>query len=296
MNIISRINLYTWIKNVISEEVKVENKDINEIITEISENFISFRVIIEFNINMLKNIEEYFLHENINKFNNDFINMERFLNNYFENLNQLKNAINYDNSYIDQLEKRNSKIMSAKDVFYAFNHLINSLNLISNKEIDKCKFNLFDWYGSELIDNFEYSRELRDNNFNKVFLSYAFDDRLYSLCLFVYMLQNNIFLYVDWLFCPRLSSGILIKQNLKKELSESNQFLFLRSINSEFMIKGSGNVRGWCSWEFGAFYNMKKNNQYSKFFIELYKKKGSKANAQLDGVMPLKSFTRGKLK
>jgi len=131
---------------------------------------------------------------------------------------------------------------------------------------------------------------------NRVFLSHAFDDHLYTFSLFLFMLKNQVFLYVDWLFCKPLNNGIEIKKNLENELALASQLLFLRTVNSEFSIKGSGNIRGWCSWELGSFYTKSKTKN-SKFYIELYSRKDTKLNnKQLDGISPLREINMGILK
>ena len=66
-----------------------------------------------------------------------------------------------------------------------------------------------------------------------MFLSYAYEDRLYIWCLHMYMKVHDILLYVDRLFCPGLDCGKEIKENLSAELESSQQFLFLRTVNSE---------------------------------------------------------------
>ena len=132
---------------------------------------------------------------------------------------------------------------------------------------------------------------------NQVFLSHAFDDKLYTLSLFIFMYERDIFLYVDWMFTRPFGNGENIKINLSNELSKSLQLLFLRTINSEFNIRGSGNIRGWCSWELGNFYIQNKGNRGEKYYIELYKNKTKqKRNRQLDGIKPLNKVEDGKLK
>lgn len=175
------------------------------------------------------------------------------------------------------------------DEFYAFNDLINLLNRINNKAIERA-YNPEDilkiiedkWIREKCIENSFYK------NRNKVFLSHAFDDKLYTFSLYIYMCMHGIFLYVDWMWSSQLNDGRLIKSNLSKHLMESSQLLFLRTINSEFNIRGSGNIRGWCSWELGNFYGVNEINKHEKYYIELYRRKSKQlTNHQLDGVNPL---------
>ena len=110
------------------------------------------------------------------------------------------------------------------------------------------------------------------------------------------MLKKGIFLYVDWIFSPNFKNGVDIKNNLSKHLSESRQLLFLRTVNSEFSIRGSGNIRGWCSWELGTFYTLNKMQSDDKYYIELYKGRNNQQNnKQLDGIKPLKDIFSGRL-
>lgn len=70
----------------------------------------------------------------------------------------------------------------------------------------------------------------------------------------------------------------------------------MRTVNSEFSIRGSGNIRGWCSWELGAFYTLNKMQNANKYYIELYKGKNPQQNnKQLDGIKPLKTIFSGRL-
>lgn len=119
------------------------------------------------------------------------------------------------------------------------------------------------------------------------------DNWKFVICL---TLKKDIFLYVDWIFSPNFKNGVDIKNNLSKHLSESRQLLFLRTVNSEFSIRGSGNIRGWCSWELGTFYTLNKMQSDDKYYIELYKSKNNKQNnKQLDGIKPLKTIFPGRL-
>ena len=65
----------------------------------------------------------------------------------------------------------------------------------------------------------------------------------------------------------------------------------MRTVNSEFSIRGSGNIRGGCSGELGTFYTLNKMQSNDKYYIELYKNKNNQQNnKQLDGIKPLKDI------
>ena len=57
------------------------------------------------------------------------------------------------------------------------------------------------------------------------------------------------------------------KKQLDNELGRSNQFLFLRTINSELDYYGNSHIRQWCSWEIGNYYT---KNPSRKFYINFY--------------------------
>lgn len=275
MRELTRVELYSKIIGLLMHD-NYKNPWINNIIKG---SFVSdFLNLLNLNIILLDNIENKFLVNN-NLYENRFRKGE-FQNIYNKNIDKLDYSL-LEKQNMEEIKKLDGLINKDKDEIYAFNSLINLLNRISNKTIEKNKVNLKDLY---------INRELAfHKTYNRVFLSHAFDDKLYTLCLFIYMLNRGIFLYVDWLFCEKFKSGEDIKQNLMKEILLSDQLLFLRTINSEFSIRGSGNIRGWCSWELGSFYSIKKNNKYSKFYIELYRRgETSSNNIQLDGMKPLK--------
>lgn len=136
----------------------------------------------------------------------------------------------------------------------------------------------------------------------RVFLSYAYKDKLYSWVLYHYMRKKSIFLYVDWMHSDALDDGVLIKSNLQKALSSSQQFLFLRTTNSELGKNDTKQIRSWCSWEFGNYYGPEDRTK-EKYYIQVYtglnkkKKTGKKASAPtiLDGLKRLSDVKHGRL-
>ncbi|MCQ2286901.1 MAG: hypothetical protein MJZ76_08520 [Bacteroidales bacterium] len=92
------------------------------------------------------------------------------------------------------------------------------------------------------------------NNRPQVFLSYAYVDRGLSLALFYYFLQNNAFLYIDWMWRGDVEDGGLLKYDLNCALCRSEQLLFLRTPNSELKVSGGTFIRQWCAWEIGNYY------------------------------------------
>jgi hypothetical protein len=282
MNGIDRVTLYRSVQSML-------NKDNNQLQNFISEQFEeSFRLtlyrLLQLNITILIGIEDKFL-INSKNIEIDQLDLKEL---YISNLNIFNTEYDFDDEKnIKKLESFKDVIDKSKDNYYAFNSLINLLSDINNSIINQFKVD-----GNIPNGN----RGMSSSDLNKVFLSHAYDDKLYTLSLFIFMLKNHIFLYVDWIFSPNFKNGVDIKSNLSKHLSESKQLLFLRTVNSEFSIRGSGNIRGWCSWELGTFYTLNKMQSDDKYYIELYKGKNNQLkNKQLDGIKPLKAINNGKL-
>ena len=282
MDGIDRVSLYKSVQSIVDE-----NKDyLYDFISEQFEGsfWIDLSKLLKLNIAILVGIEEKFLISS-NEMKFDKFEFNEVYNKNIRKLRTQNDFINKEN--FSKLESFSESIIKSKDEYYAFNSLINLLNEINNSLISKSD-----------INGIIIERELLMKNpeMNKVFLSHAFDDKLYTLSLFLFMLGKGIFLYVDWLFSPSFKSGVDIKTNLSKHLSESRQLLFLRTVNSEFSIRGSGNIRGWCSWELGAFYTLNRINRDEKYYIEIYKNKNDQQNnKQLDGIKPLKNIFFGRL-
>ena len=279
MQDLNRVNLYRTVVGVLKNIDVLKDGYFSELI-----------YIINININILSDIENKFFKDS----NELQFSVDDLKTRLKHNIKNLSNYINYGD---DQLYKKevgnelNDFLKNPyKDEFYAFNSLMNLLNKINNKAIERAynpkeilKIIEDKWIRKKCIENSFYE------NRNKVFLSHAFDDKLYTFSLYIYMSMHGIFLYVDWMWTSKLYDGRLIKKNLSKHLMESPQLLFLRTINSEFNIRGSGNIRGWCSWELGNFYGVNEINKHEKYYIELYRRKSKPLpNCQLDGVKPLK--------
>lgn len=129
--------------------------------------------------------------------------------------------------------------------------------------------------GRYLENNFPYWLALLEKKYPlrtdmpKIFLSYAYTDQLFTISLFKYFYDNNIYLYVDWMHNGKLKTNSL-KDKLISELETSNQILFLRTLSSELKLRGGNHqIRQWCAWEIGCFdyINQYRNN---RFFINYY--------------------------
>ena len=273
MQELSRISLYRWTSSFLQDntellaQILVDNSVVEDIIH-----------LLNFNIIVLEEVEHLFFTDTKEELNvND--SGEKLIGLINQNINNLR-----DNKYFESEEfnKLLEKIAVQK-IYYAFNSLINFLNEKSNKII----FDL----------GIKINSEGLDVDRKQVFLSHAFEDKLYTYALFLYMYDKDINLYVDWLYNEEIKDGILLKRHLKNELNKSSQLLYLRSINSELRIRGSGSIRPWCSWELGSYYSIYDINKKNKFYIEMYDRPDYKGvdNLQLDGIKPLKSIAGGTL-
>lgn len=242
------------------------------------------RIAIEINIAILSGIEELFLSQdespelkevkdpailNILQYNIAHVRRRELndveINRLLRKLDKLVQA--YSNKKED--EAQNSRNL--------FNKIINELGTYNSKI---------------LLDGQVPLSDREKGKLPQVFLSHAYDDKLYALALFEFFYDNRIYLYVDWMHHGKMKDGIELKKNLQKELDESGQLLFLRTINSELDIQGKHMLRSWCAWELGNFYR-KKNDE--KYMINLYSVEDFKSdyNIQLHGVKIFSGITGG---
>jgi hypothetical protein len=294
MRELSRVNLYKYIIGIINNRREIDFPV--EVVWELYQEDMLVQLL-EINISLLSHIETFFLVDLSRDEQNTEISVTELIrlysygirniesNNYssiltekeFIKLKSIESILESGDDKVSRLKKMNSP-------YYIFNSIINILSEINNNVIARM----------EKRDIINIS--IRGNISNDVFLSHAFDDKLYTLALFIFMLKKGILLYVDWLFSPELKSGEDIKSNLIKHISNSKQLLFLRTVNSELSILGSGNIRGWCSWELGTFYALNGESSDEKYYVQLYNRKNMKSvNKQLDGIKPLQNISNGRL-
>ncbi len=223
----------------------------------------NIRTAFEVNIIILSDVEELFLTLDQT--------MELIMSDYTELISQIRRNVERiqisdrygtDSLLTQKLISNILKIVSRyenKDVDITtnarniFNKLIRELAEYNNKMIDEIA---------------RFTEQKQRNNMSQVFLSHAYDDKAYSLALFDYFYERGIYLYVGWMHNELIEDGCQLKEILQKRLDESNQLLFLRTINSELDIRGRHMLRPWCAWELGNFYH--KNHGDEKYLINLY--------------------------
>ena len=291
MEQLSRIQLYEWILNSENDRFSfIEDERIRVNLFEYRGIFFST---VRFNLEMLRDIESYYASSISDEIKVSFTS-ENFKNIYqenlmkgLENLNDIMPLRYFETereTYLTLIEE----ISDTVDSYYMFNKLMKQLDKTSNRSL-RLLFKNIEANGKGESLHLEHRSP-------QVFLSYASEDRLYTLCLYIYMSFQGINLYVDWLFSDFKENGVYIKHHLFRALMNSEQFLFLRSLNSELQIKGSHNIKGWCSWEMGNYYNIKKREKY---YIELYSrpetKRKTEGSLQLDGFKKVSRIESGRL-
>lgn len=209
------------------------------------------------------------------------LSSELFWSNYEEKITQLPDDLRAHLEKKFELKER-SKIYASQKKAKTYNQLFAAyLNCVADFQNQIIKKRFWRINGDGF---FSTHKE------NQVFLSYAYDDQALSLALFIYFASHGIFLYVDWMQSGKNKTGKLTKTQLENALTNSNQFLFLRTATSELRIPGRGySVRQWCAWEIGNFYSKIPNEKYIISFYE----SGSRNNIFLDSFKIMKGIKDG---
>lgn len=222
------------------------------------------------------------LYNNISKIDNQVLSKKVYV--ALQTIRKLELIVdnNYDNmnqEFSDTLNNNLNEINQSEEVYDAdLREYINEIIRIDEevKANSKQKLSKIFRYIEEWVSIHDYSLSVnneiilyKNTKLNKVFLSYAYDDKLYTLGLFFYFIAHNIFLYADWMHNNKIDDGKKLKLILEQELKSSNQLLFLDTISSQFQISGNWNIRQWCAWEIGCYNRLKALD--GKFYLSIYK-------------------------
>ena len=154
------------------------------------------------------------------------------------------------------------------------------VNIYLHNGFTKDALQYYSWILDELINSINKSNEwntiVDSNEWNEnditkdrknmypyssqVFLSYSSIDKALTYWLYRYFNERHVFLYVDWMFGKYYDSGIDSKKHLEKVISQSDKFLYLRTLNSE--QAGGKYTRSWCGWEIGISNGYNDGYQY----------------------------------
>lgn len=168
--------------------------------------------------------------------------------------------------------------------------ILNAITEFQNDQIVDID-NLIEILQREFPVNEEHKR-------NQVFLSHAYIDKIYTLGLFLYFYDKDIYLYIDWM---HQAQGLLtkkLKHNLITAINNSAQLLFLRTLNSELGLQGGDRqIRQWCAWEIGTFDYKSNNTRSEGFYIDRYRQNRQvKSRSQLiQDYQPLREIKNGRL-
>lgn len=249
--------------------------------------------------NNKKSYTDVYNYKKINQdFKENFVNNTSSISNFIDRYEQYNNSnenninesvLNFFKNWDTDFKKEINQEKKIPLIKYSYFHFIQSLFKRVNREYEKEIESIADrLLGEMLLDKIDVDTEKAKTRFidllhedvnaskelfwdnilkasieGRVFLSYSFDDRIYTLMLFDIAKKNKIFLCVDWIINDKNSEGTELKNTLYSILQRCNHLLFLRSLNSEFLIKGSPQIRQWCSWEIGFFYHKNKNDENS---------------------------------
>lgn len=226
-----------------------------------------YRWLLDSNIDFIKNNRDY-----LSLFTDLLQNVEQLIIDQLDyasntELNKIihTNLIRNRQKFQEMIEKETIRKRSKDKLIRDYEFLLESKET-NNKKV----FSRFSKFITNTSDRLfsqkqyiEYMKEVvKQTNtkvFHKVFLSYAFKDKLYLLGIFDYFYQKNILLYIDAFHNVEQTDGEILKTLLKKELETSEQFLFLRTANSELSMRGSYQIRQWCAWEIGYFDKVRKS-------------------------------------
>lgn len=231
-----------------------------------------------------KLIEQY---RNTNKFNSDYIEIKTELLSYIDNEYHEEDEENNISYYIFSLSIREMfrfdyRKESLSNLYYYFYNIIFAcisdsfrftLDFIafylikSSFNVDETirnHDNLISFFNSVQNKSEDLSLYLKEE-YEFTFLSYAFTDWFLTILLFIHAKKNGIILYIDWMYQAEMVNVAYLRNKLSYFISQSNNLLFLKTMNSELKIpvneknkKISKMLRQWCSWEMGVFH---KNNE-----------------------------------
>lgn len=274
MEILGRVNVYLDL--LLNENARLSNEIFN---------------LVRLNERILRDVEPLFLRDN--DLQNKDVLFQSALATVVEAGINLEEARNIP-TYRKLLEKLDNIAKSKVKTPNKFNSLIKTLSGFNDnviEELTKQRNYIFkDYSDNSFLDSGEtgfdwnaYGDYLKANykKEKQVFLSYAYEDKLYTIALFFYFQKKNIFLFVDWMNNGKEEKGIKLKYKLHSALAQSDYLLFLRTPNSELRIGGNYYIRPWCSWELGNFYDRLGSGE--KYYIDLYEHEKND-NMQLDGI------------
>lgn len=210
--------------------------------------------------------------------------MEEYQGIFDRNANEVQDLLfvqRITNQIQQQMSKRMEKEQSSSNSFKTYFRYL--LKAIADYQEEVIETNFIGLSDNEVI------RTAR----KQTFLSYAYYDKGLTQALFYYFWLRSGFLYVNWMWDGVNNHSSATKEKLEDALKDSNQFLFLRTTNSELRIRGNNNsIRQWCAWEIGNFYTKHKEEKYYTSFYD----KTEPRNDILDTFRPMREVVLGEIR
>lgn len=210
--------------------------------------------------------------------------MEEYQGIFDRNANEVQDLLfvqRITNQIQQQMSKKMEKEQSSSNSFKTYFRYL--LKAIADYQEEVIETNFIGLSDNEII------RTAR----KQTFLSYAYYDKGLTQALFYYFWLRSGFLYVNWMWDGANNHSSATKKKLEYALKDSNQFLFLRTTNSELRIRGNNNsIRQWCAWEIGNFYTKHKEEKYYTSFYD----KTEPRNDILDTFRPMREVVLGEIR
>lgn len=243
--------------------------------------------ILEFFVKLLYRLEEMIIEDQ--EYANNFVINKTILENMEISENDFLKIINRKSRSVNKYMKLWAEVRILSETHHkkSFAKLVKIIIVMSEQFIGKDLF-VTSFSNLNILDK-------TSSKGNLVFLSYAYTDKLYTIGLFLFFEKRGILLFIDWMNNPEHLSGYELKVSLNKALTKCEQLLFLRSVNSELSIRGSSQIRQWCSWEIGNYYCKRPSE---KFYTAIYEDKVNpnyKRNLMLSTFAPLNDIQSGKM-
>ena len=158
--------------------------------------------------------------------------MEEYQGIFDRNANEVQDLLfvqRITNQIQQQMSKKMEKEQSSSNSFKTYFRYL--LKAIADYQEEVIETNFIGLSDNEIV------RTAR----KQTFLSYAYYDKGLTQALFYYFWLRSGFLYVNWMWDGANNHSSATKQKLEYALKDSNQFLFLRTTNSELLIRGNNN-------------------------------------------------------
>lgn len=202
---------------------------------------------------LLKKPEELFIS---GEYKRGYFYTEEFIGLFLEEVEDFEGLLSFIKGELYVTHKYSNSFINI------YTSLISIIVSIQNKELDILEeqedYNNDTFRAKHL--NYYSSFYLSYKKEKNTFLSYAYLDKGLTIGLFIHFKENGGYLFVDWMHNKKKPDSE-IKRIINDAISNTEQFLFLRSPNSEIRNRKDGFIRPWCAYEIGHFSALKNKNK-----------------------------------